>query len=565
MTARRLGGLLALLLGVGPQLGCVTLPWTVAEAPSARPAQPVDPPPKTVLRTPRSPEDTAQLCVATAQIMEKNGCIEEAIHQYLRARENNPQLHEIAHRLAVLYQRQGDYVHAAEEFQQALKAHPKDPDLLNDMGYYCYEREEWAEAEKWLRQAVAVAPKLQRAWVNLGMTLGRQGRADASYEAFAKVLAPAQAHSNVGVLMAQLGKGEEARRELETVLALEPGLTQARKVLEAARPPAGKPATGGRRRARSCNSGGHKPQCASAGTRGGHPRAVAWGLCPRSHTSPKRHARGRVAVIPALRLGLVSAFAHKPHSPARGRVAVIPALALGACVRVRTQAPSASAGTRGGHPRAGAWGLCPVALRSGLLSGRHGLVLPEPLLHSPRQVRHPLGGRQRDPLFRRSRRCRRVTVRRLGGSKRGQQQRLARAGRLTRLFGAEEGLRRTPDFRVGRRQKETGEKVGHLRPAGIEPPPFLISLLGRVVFADCFQSGAEVVPVFGVGRGQADRRAKAGKAASGRPCRYCVTPRLLHAEADKRTRSPLPASRSGPIRRAGRGGEGWSPGLPGPG
>jgi Tfp pilus assembly protein PilF len=233
MNGRRVAVLL-LLLGLVSQVGCLTMPWMVPDSAPPRSAEPATPaPPKPmVLRAPRSPEETARLCFTTAQLMEKNGHTDEAIHQYEQARQHDPQFKEVAHRLAVLYQRQGNYPRATEEFQLALKASPKDPGLLNDMGYYYYERDDWAEAEKWLRKAVAIAPKHARAWVNLGMTLGQQGRAEASFEAFAKVLPQAQAHSNVGILLVQQGKIEEARRELRNALALEPELAQARKVLE---------------------------------------------------------------------------------------------------------------------------------------------------------------------------------------------------------------------------------------------------------------------------------------------------------------------------------------------
>ncbi len=178
------------------------------------------------------PRQAGRACLATAQELEKSGHDAEAIAQYEKARQHDPSLTQVAHRLAVLYDRRCDYERARAEYQLALKQGPRDPDLLNDMGYSCSEREDWAEAEKWLRQATAIDPGHRPAWVNLGIVLARQGRDKESYEAFAKVLRPGEAHSNLGVIQAQRGQLAEARESLRQALALEPQLKQPRAVLD---------------------------------------------------------------------------------------------------------------------------------------------------------------------------------------------------------------------------------------------------------------------------------------------------------------------------------------------
>ncbi|MCS6853091.1 MAG: tetratricopeptide repeat protein, partial [Gemmataceae bacterium] len=156
------------------------------------------------------PHKAAEACLVTAQMLEKHGHEVEAIAEYELARSYNPKL-QVSRRLAVLYDRQCDYARAMHEYRQALKQSPKDVELLNDVGYCCYERGDWAEAEKYLRQAVQLNPSYKRAWVNLGLVLGQQERYDESYQAFAQVLTPAEARSNVGVILMQHGKFEEAK------------------------------------------------------------------------------------------------------------------------------------------------------------------------------------------------------------------------------------------------------------------------------------------------------------------------------------------------------------------
>lgn len=227
MIGRR-GCSLLLWVGVCFQAGCITLPWNSTQPSAAPPHE--DPPLKTTAELP--PEQAAEACLATAQALEKSGHIGDAIFEYGRARNFNPKLTNIAHRLAVLYQRQGDPERALAEYRLALQATPRNPDLLNDLGYFYYERGNWANAEQYLRQAIDLDAKHMRAWGNLGLTLGQQGRVPESYEAFAKVVSPAEAHSNVGVLLAQQGKIEEARAELQKAIELDPDLKQARVVLD---------------------------------------------------------------------------------------------------------------------------------------------------------------------------------------------------------------------------------------------------------------------------------------------------------------------------------------------
>jgi len=176
---------------------------------------------------------TAELCQAAAEELEKQGLNADAVVQYEKARRLDPKRGPVvARRLAVLYDRLGDDAHALADYKEALTAAPHDADLLNDFGYYHYQRGELDDAEKCFRQALEANHSHLRAAVNLGLTLGKQGKADASLEAFRQVLPASEAYCNVGVLLAQQGKAADARHSLEEALHLEPGMKQARLVLD---------------------------------------------------------------------------------------------------------------------------------------------------------------------------------------------------------------------------------------------------------------------------------------------------------------------------------------------
>jgi tetratricopeptide (TPR) repeat protein len=178
-------------------------------------------------------KETATLCLNMAESLEKDGKETEAIAYYERARTLDPSFGErAARRLAVLYDRHDDQSKAMTEFQALLKKRPKDPNLLNDVGYSHYNRGQWAEAEAHLRKAVAADKTNKRAWVNLGMALCQQGKYQEGLDAFGKVVSPAEAQSNLGFVLLTQGKKAEAVEAYKRAVAFEPTLKIARAALE---------------------------------------------------------------------------------------------------------------------------------------------------------------------------------------------------------------------------------------------------------------------------------------------------------------------------------------------
>ena len=179
------------------------------------------------------PVQSAQLCLRAARAFQQQGYDREAIVQLLRAEQFDPTVvPQTARVLAILYGRQGDPARAMAEYDTALRAHPRDAALLNDVGYFELTNRNCAAAEPYLRRAVQVDPHEDRAWINLGLTLGAEKRFDESYAAFAAVLPPAQAKADVGLLLAQQGRYHEADATLRQALSLDPTLAQPQVVLD---------------------------------------------------------------------------------------------------------------------------------------------------------------------------------------------------------------------------------------------------------------------------------------------------------------------------------------------
>ena len=98
------------------------------------------------------------ICLETAELARTRGMDEEAIEQFTRARQIDPNVTGVAHPLAVLYDRAGRADAAEREYLAALEEEPHDPDVLCDYGYFLYSRDRFEEAEAKLRESLERSP-----------------------------------------------------------------------------------------------------------------------------------------------------------------------------------------------------------------------------------------------------------------------------------------------------------------------------------------------------------------------------------------------------------------------
>src|SRR5262245_50850868 len=112
------------LLGLFTLLaGCHVLPGdTSAPSSSVQPNNPPAPANNVELH----PDSAAEVCFVTAESLAKAGQDSEAIALFEKARHGSAHQHEISRRLAVLYDRQGDFNKAAAEYKQLLQKTPRD-------------------------------------------------------------------------------------------------------------------------------------------------------------------------------------------------------------------------------------------------------------------------------------------------------------------------------------------------------------------------------------------------------------------------------------------------------
>jgi len=163
----------------------------------------------------------SHLLMSSASKFERAGQIEEAIKLYekvVKDGTNKPEVYEANRHLAILYDLSDQASKAREAFKLALQNGNPDVELLNDYGYFLLKSNDYPEAIKILDRARTQAPENERVATNLGMALVSSGRADAGYQLFALVVGNAEAASNVGAVLLQQGKTQEAQKWLQTAV-----------------------------------------------------------------------------------------------------------------------------------------------------------------------------------------------------------------------------------------------------------------------------------------------------------------------------------------------------------
>jgi tetratricopeptide (TPR) repeat protein len=246
--------------------------------------------------------ETARVCLVTADALFAKGKDREAISLYEKARVTDPSQKQVCRRLAVLYDRQGDFQRSMTEYHRALELTPDSADLHNDIGYSFYCRGRWDQAEKHLRKAVELAPQHRKAWCNLALTLGQQAKYEEARAAFEKAVPPGQAQANLGFLLAAQGKYPQAKEAYQKALQLDPDLHLARAALKKLQngsvgPDSSAVAAASAPKGEASPSAGQKSRLSATLDRSRQKEAVATPVAP-ALTTPTGPVEGHIILSP---------------------------------------------------------------------------------------------------------------------------------------------------------------------------------------------------------------------------------------------------------------------------
>lgn len=168
-----------------------------------------------------TPHQSSLACLRTAHELDKQNHLHEAASLYERARNFNPKVKGVSRRLAVLYARMNQDDKARTEFERAIEESPNEVELYSDAGYFYLQSGDYEKAEMLLDKASKLEPNHAKSNMHLAMLRAKQGRPEESLALFKKVVGPADAHANLGVLLAKQGKLEQARSHFEQAQQLD--------------------------------------------------------------------------------------------------------------------------------------------------------------------------------------------------------------------------------------------------------------------------------------------------------------------------------------------------------
>ncbi len=124
-----------------------------------------------------------------------------------------------------------DYAGAVKVYSEALRADPKNVEVLLGLGDAHQRGGQFAEAEVALKKCLDYAPDNALAYHALGLTYFRSDRLNESMDAFEASLArdgkQALAHHYLGIIASRLKQAQRAEKEFRTALAINPDFGEA--------------------------------------------------------------------------------------------------------------------------------------------------------------------------------------------------------------------------------------------------------------------------------------------------------------------------------------------------
>jgi len=179
----------------------------------------------------QQPEIGADLYYQAGRVLMAQGKPAAAAVQFQQALDKSPRDVRVLISLARLKDQQDLVAEAEQLYRRSLEAEPNNPLALNDLGLFYAKRGRPDAAIETLRQAVRLQPANPRYRNNLAVALLETNRRDEAFAELSAALGPAEAHYNLGYLMAERGAVQAARGELQAAMQLNPAMQEARTML----------------------------------------------------------------------------------------------------------------------------------------------------------------------------------------------------------------------------------------------------------------------------------------------------------------------------------------------
>ncbi len=158
-------------------------------------------------------------------IADGTGRYREAVTEYQRALDLDPNNANSEIGLALAYEHAGAINEAEQTYQRLVDAHPNSPDSYNSAGSFYWRREQFDKAAQMFQKATVLAPEGYAAYVNLGATYNYMGQYDKAIEPLKKSISirPSYAaYVNLGSTYIHLRRFADAAAVYEEAIKLSP-------------------------------------------------------------------------------------------------------------------------------------------------------------------------------------------------------------------------------------------------------------------------------------------------------------------------------------------------------
>jgi len=184
---------------------------------------------------PPTRELTLEEAVSIAILLQKNGQFVEAEELYRRVLKTAPNHAQALHYSGVLAHQQGRTAEAVLLIEKSLVLQPDRADCYNNLGIILQSSGELERAIEAYQRAIAIDPSHANAFSNLGVLLraiGKPLEAEAAYRRAIQIDSDhIDAYTNLGILLNAVKRTEEAAACFSKVITLKPTHREARRLL----------------------------------------------------------------------------------------------------------------------------------------------------------------------------------------------------------------------------------------------------------------------------------------------------------------------------------------------
>lgn len=173
-----------------------------------------------------NPQEALEAGITRAHLLVEAGDLKAALAGLDALQESFPDHPDLDYTRATLLESAGQTRKAVAEFERALKLRPEDPQLLNALGYTLADRKQrLADAERYVRKALAISPDSPAIQDSMGWVLYRRGRTEEALPILARAWqnsADAEIGSHFGEVLWSSGEQSRARYVWQEALNGEP-------------------------------------------------------------------------------------------------------------------------------------------------------------------------------------------------------------------------------------------------------------------------------------------------------------------------------------------------------